>query len=77
MTIFTTKDWSVAKTIKIRDGVQKKLGLAAPATDVEISNHLDDVLRREVRTKVFDDNFATAATAHAAALAANAGYTDI
>ena len=66
MPIFTTKDWSAGKTTKIRDAVQKKFNLALPATDAEISNYLDDVLRRDVRAKNIADNDAANAAANTA-----------
>ena len=70
MAIFSTKDWAAGKTTKIRATVQKELNLAAPATDAEVSQYLEGLLRQRVRNKEMEDNFA-------AAVAANAAVVDI
>lgn len=41
MTIFASKDWSVAKSDKIRTIVGRKMGKGSAATDAEVGQFLD------------------------------------
>lgn len=65
--IFSTRDWNANKSDKIRAAVQRRMNLPKPATDADISDLLDDTLRKLVKNYAVQD----------ATTAAEAGVADI
>lgn len=49
MSIFSSKDWNANKSDKIRHAVGVERGLGHDATDQEVSDAIDDHLRRLVK----------------------------
>ena len=66
MTIFATKDWSAAKSDKIRTYIGRKMGLAVPATNNQVENQIEGWLKEVVDAGILADKQAQAAIAAAA-----------